>query len=232
MNGLPGTPVKSDSDAFRSPRRRGHTVTDWWPNPRRADRRDAVLGPIAWGGRRPAVPLEPHSSQGPSLPASPNDGWRPHLGCLRLQSEIGSSQALNFAMRRIIELERSVIQLAERLRRVWMSTVQRLRDPRGPAFRLVALSAGRSMAAASCVGASRIWLLSRSTASAQVTASRTWLLSRSSASAPVIASRTWLLTDTCSDPLRDKVRDKPCPTQRSHAVGSGARTACLSGIRL
>jgi hypothetical protein len=37
---------------------------------------------------------------------------------LRLQSGIVSSQALNLAMRRIIELERSVIQLAERLRRV------------------------------------------------------------------------------------------------------------------
>jgi hypothetical protein len=37
---------------------------------------------------------------------------------LRLQSAIVSSQATNLAMRRIIELERSVISLAERVRRV------------------------------------------------------------------------------------------------------------------
>jgi hypothetical protein len=37
---------------------------------------------------------------------------------LRTQSGIVSSQAMNLAMRRILELERSVIHLADRLRRV------------------------------------------------------------------------------------------------------------------
>jgi hypothetical protein len=37
---------------------------------------------------------------------------------LRMQSGIVSSQAINLAMRRILELERSVVHLAERLRRV------------------------------------------------------------------------------------------------------------------
>ena len=37
---------------------------------------------------------------------------------LRMQSGIVSSQAINLAMRRILELERSVIHLADRLRRV------------------------------------------------------------------------------------------------------------------
>jgi hypothetical protein len=37
---------------------------------------------------------------------------------LRVQSGIVSSQAINLAMRRILELERSVIHLAERLRHV------------------------------------------------------------------------------------------------------------------
>jgi hypothetical protein len=46
---------------------------------------------------------------------------------LRLQSETVSSQALNLVMRRIIELERAVIEIPKRLRRVWMSTVQTLR---------------------------------------------------------------------------------------------------------